>query len=44
MAPEIVQKKEYAGMPTDMWATGVLFYAMLCGRFPFKGIDTKDLY
>jgi len=31
-------------MPTDIWASGILFYAMLCGRFPFKGKDTKDLY
>jgi serine/threonine protein kinase len=44
MSPEIVQRKAYYGPPTDIWATGILFYAMLCGRFPFKGSDTKDLY
>lgn len=44
MAPEIVQKKEYMGSPTDIWASGILLYAMLCGRFPFKGKDTKELY
>lgn len=44
MSPEIVQRRDYAGPPTDVWATGILFYAMLCGRFPFKGKDTKDLY
>lgn len=44
MAPEIVQRRDYLGPPTDIWATGILFYAMLCGRFPFKGSDTKDLY
>ena len=44
MAPEIVQRRDYQGPPTDIWATGILFYAMLCGRFPFKGKDTKDLY
>jgi serine/threonine protein kinase len=31
MCPEIVMKKEYVGPPTDIWATGILFYAMLCG-------------
>ena len=44
MAPEIVAKKEFAGPPADIWARGVLLYAILCGTFPFKGIDDKDLY
>ena len=44
MAPEIVSKKEYAGSPADVWALGILFYAMLCGKFPFKGDSDKDLY
>lgn len=44
MAPEIVMKKEYVGNPTDIWATGILVYAMLCGCFPFKGSSDKDLY
>jgi serine/threonine protein kinase len=44
MSPEIVQRKEYYGPPTDIWATGILLYAMLCGRFPFKGNSTKELY
>jgi MAP/microtubule affinity-regulating kinase len=44
MAPEIVSKKEFAGPPADVWALGVLLYAILCGVFPFKGIDDKDLY
>lgn len=37
-------KKEYLGPPTDIWATGILLFAMLCGQFPFKGISDKDLY
>ncbi len=44
MAPEIVLRKEYAGPPADVWALGVLLYAMLCGTFPFKGSDDKELY
>ena len=44
MAPEIVLKKEYLGSPTDIWATGILLFALLCGQFPFKGTCDKDLY
>jgi serine/threonine protein kinase len=44
MAPEIVSKKEFAGPPADMWALGVLLYALLCGCFPFRGANDKELY
>lgn len=44
MCPEIVLKREYIGPPTDIWATGILFFAMLCGQFPFRGTSDKDLY
>jgi len=44
MCPEIVMKREYLGPPTDIWATGILTYALLCGHFPFKGMSDKDLY
>ena len=37
MAPEIAQKTEYCGPPVDIWATGVLFFVLLSGKFPFKG-------
>ena len=44
MAPEIVTKKEYAGPPVDIWASGVLLWVMLCGSFPFKGPNDRELY
>ena len=44
MAPEIVSRVEYAGPPADIWALGVLLYAMLCGCFPFRGSTDKELY
>ena len=44
MAPEIVSKVEFAGPPADIWALGVLLYALLNGRFPFKGSNDKELY
>ena len=44
MAPEIVRRREFAGPPVDIWALGVLLYAMLSGSFPFKGANDQDLY
>lgn len=44
MAPEIVERKEYLGSPADIWAAGVLLFAMLCGEFPFKGLSDRELY
>ena len=44
MSPEIVRKHEYDGKPVDMWALGVLFYVMLTGTFPFRGVSEQDLY
>jgi serine/threonine protein kinase len=44
MAPEIVNKIEYAGPPADIWASAVLLYALLNGCFPFRGSTDKELY
>jgi MAP/microtubule affinity-regulating kinase len=44
MPPELVQRMEYHGPPCDIWATGVLFFTLLEGNFPFRGSDNKDLY
>ena len=44
MAPEIVQKKEYSGHTADIWAMGVLLYALVCGTFPYRGATDKELY
>jgi MAP/microtubule affinity-regulating kinase len=44
MAPEIVSKKNYKGQATDCWALGILLYILLCGAFPFRGYDDRDLF
>lgn len=44
MPPEIVQKKEYLGFNADVWCLGILLYTILCGSFPFRGQNEKELY
>ena len=44
MAPELVRKHEYDGKQVDMWALGVMLYAMLNGVFPFRGQSEHELY
>ena len=43
MAPEIFSRREYEGFPADIWALGVVLYAMLCGKFPFKGTKETEI-
>lgn len=44
MAPELVMGKEYSGFSTDMWALGIVLFAMLSGRLPFEGQTESQLY
>jgi len=44
MPPEIIQKKEYLGPPADVWSCGILLYTLLCGVFPFRATNEKELF
>jgi MAP/microtubule affinity-regulating kinase len=44
MAPEIIMRRDYKAQPVDIWALGVLLYAMLTGKFPFKGSNNDELF
>jgi serine/threonine protein kinase len=43
-APEMVSGLHYNGLKTDLWSTGIILYAMLCGCVPFEEPNTKKLY
>eukprot|EP00397_Hematodinium_sp_SG-2012_P001133 GEMP01001134.1.p1 GENE.GEMP01001134.1~~GEMP01001134.1.p1 ORF type:complete len:1487 (+),score=357.35 GEMP01001134.1:24-4463(+) len=36
-SPEIVRQEPYAPFPVDIWAIGVVLFAMLNGKMPFEG-------
>lgn len=47
IAPEIIQQVAgYDGRLADLWSSGVIFYAMMCGEFPFENASNilKGLY
>lgn len=43
-APEMVSGKRYHGIKTDLWSSGIILYAMLCGYLPFEDSNTAELY
>eukprot|EP01136_Pigoraptor_vietnamica_P010156 Opistho-1_new@47449 len=43
-APELVSGIKYPGPPADVWAMGVVLYAMVVGNPPFQAEALKQLY
>jgi serine/threonine protein kinase len=39
-----IQNKEYAGASVDIWALGVILFAMVCGFLPFQAKSAPALY
>ncbi len=43
-SPEMVGGKKYNGFKIDIWSSGIILYAMLCGYLPFEDKDNDILF
>ena len=43
-APEMIAGKKYRGLEVDIWSSGVILFALICGYLPFDDDDTTVLY
>jgi serine/threonine protein kinase len=43
-APEMIAGKKYDGLKVDIWSSGVILFAMVCGYLPFEDQNTGELY
>ena len=43
-SPEMVSGNKYNGFRIDIWSTGIILYAMLCGYLPFEDKDNEILF
>ena len=43
-SPEMVSGKSYNGFKIDIWSTGIILYAMLCGYLPFEDKNNDELF
>ena len=43
-SPEMLSGEGYDGFKIDIWATGIILFAMLCGYLPFDHKDNNKLF
>jgi carbon catabolite-derepressing protein kinase len=42
-SPELLLRLEHSGAPVDVWALGVILFAMVCGAMPFPAKSLREL-
>ena len=43
-APEMIRGMKYSGLMIDLWACGIILFAMLCGYLPFDDKDNNVVF
>lgn len=43
-SPEMIYRKKYIGLNVDIWASGILLFAMVCGYLPFDDKNNERLF
>ena len=43
-SPEMIEGKKYNGLSVDLWACGIILFAMLCGYLPFDDTNNDGLF
>eukprot|EP00826_Nyctotherus_ovalis_P006043 TRINITY_DN1138_c0_g1_i1.p1 TRINITY_DN1138_c0_g1~~TRINITY_DN1138_c0_g1_i1.p1 ORF type:complete len:435 (-),score=149.65 TRINITY_DN1138_c0_g1_i1:823-2127(-) len=43
-APEMIAGQKYKGIAVDIWSSGIVLFAMVCGYLPFEDSNTSKLY
>lgn len=43
-APEMLKGRKYKPGPVDIWASGIVLFAMICGHLPFQDNNNYTLY
>ena len=43
-APEMILGKKYNGLNIDIWSSGIILFAMVCGYLPFEDDDNEIIY